>query len=67
MKAFPYNHHEGMELGMDLRDYFAASALIGLISSPRPPAEKTENGYTTEIYARFSYDMADAMMEARKK
>ena len=57
MKAFPYNHHEGMELGMDLRDYFAAKAIEMMSAVYGKP----------EDIAKECYELADAMMEARKK
>ena len=51
----------GGEGGMDLRDYFAAKAMQGILS-----------GYThgsippTESLTPASYKIADAMLEARK-
>ena len=46
--------------GMTLRDYFAAKAM--LIGGPanQPPA------YDNETRAKYAYEMADAMLEARK-
>ena len=41
--------------GMTLRDYFAAEALAGLCA-----------GYGIEGLPRLCYDLADAMLEARK-
>ena len=58
MKAFPNHRSEGMEL----RDYFAAKAMQGILS-----------GYThgsippTESLTPASYKIADAMLEARQK
>ena len=54
-KAFP---NEFRSSGMNLRDYFAAKALQGLLASDveAPVAE----------FAIKSYEMADAMMKARK-
>lgn len=43
--------------GMELRDYFAAKAIIGLVTSV----------ITDEQLASAAYKVADAMMEARKK
>jgi hypothetical protein len=62
MKAFPW--HEGFEkeAGMDLRDYFAAKAMQGLLAN---------QGYF--VYrdridtSKNCYEIADAMMEAREK
>jgi hypothetical protein len=65
--AFPHNtvvvdkeggivqHHKGMEL----RDYFAAKALSGLINYSPEPDEH-------EAIAKLCYSLADAMMKARK-
>ena len=57
--AFPAMHFDlaDNEHGMTLRDYFAAKVLQGLLASglDQPKFE----------FARKSYEMADAMMEAR--
>lgn len=49
-------------VGMSLRDYFAAQALVGLLSSPttdpRAPVERVSDA---------SYEIADAMLAARIK
>ena len=42
---------------MTLRDYFAAKALQGMLARERPTNPKA--------YAQNSYEIADAMMEAR--
>ena len=59
MKAFPYSIDNGVsvkgEKGMDLRDYFAAAALVSV----------THLNHQKDI-ARAAYAIADAMMEARK-
>ena len=57
MKAFP-NPHRTDELGMTLRDYFAAKAMHGLISI-------NELDLTHEDYARLAYLLADAMLKER--
>ena len=64
--AFPRMSHTncyGMLLeeqnGMTLRDYFAAKAMQGLLSST-----KTDS---PEIIANDSYTMADAMLKAREQ
>jgi len=63
MKAFPcislINKKE--ELGMDLRDYFAAKALMSMLA---PVQDITEN--TTNVAAKLAYKFADAMMKARE-
>jgi len=47
--------------GMTLRDYFAAKAMQAMLSSPNCPM-KVDN---SEL-AKISYEVADAMLEARK-
>lgn len=66
MKAFPtsaqlWDIHNGRDLsGMDLRDYFAAKALNGLINySPEPEEHK--------LIAKLCYQLADAMLKAREE
>ena len=50
---------------MDLRDYFAAKALCGLIASPRALLNGRPEA-TNEDYAQFAYACADAMLKARQ-
>lgn len=52
-QAFP---DEG-NYGISIRDYFAAKALQGLIS--------TEGAGSAERYAEIAYKLADAMLKAR--
>jgi hypothetical protein len=63
MKAFPkvreHLSHE-MQDGMDLRDYFAAKALQGICASQQGLQ------WSNQLIAKEAYDLADAMMEARK-
>ncbi len=54
--AFPCTYNDGMEL----RDYFAAKAMHGIISDP-----DTQMSYQ-EIAIR-AYEYADAMMNVRTK
>jgi len=51
--------------GMDLRDYFAAQAMVGVLTMLRGGNE----GLITvqESTSKYAYEWADAMMEARKK
>ena len=63
MKAFPSPHDPKtgtMQLGMDLRDYFAAMAMQALLSSD---GWTEEAGF--EATAHIAYKQADAMMKAR--
>ena len=66
--AFPHtieHLHEPVTTGMTLRDYFAAQAMQGFIASPRGTPDGSNA--TDSYYARVSYLMADAMMEAREQ
>jgi len=56
MKAFPT---VSGQTGMDLRDYFAAAALQGLV------ADHTRDNYPEEL-AAYAYRLADAMLKARE-
>ena len=63
MKAFPrqpiyYAETKTVDKqdGMELRDYFAAQAMQGLIAADRP----------FDFAAQSAYIIADLMMEARK-
>jgi hypothetical protein len=70
MKAFPYNPQFNQEHnGMDLRDYFAAKAMQGLLTRPVEEfLDEIDGTEKVESYvARISYGMADAMMKAREK
>jgi hypothetical protein len=60
MKAFPV-HGGYKDPGMDLRDWFAGMALVGLFFHD-------DSGiWTYEEHATFAYDHADAMMAEREK
>ena len=56
MKAFPTPHRTD-ELGMTLRDYFAAKAMQEFLTS-RDDIENAD-------IAKFSYEIADAMLKER--
>ena len=58
--AFPtWIQNDSMMPGMSLRDYFAATALSGLL-------QYSNDSYDDEAIAQLAYSLADAMMEARK-
>jgi hypothetical protein len=60
MKAYPYNPQFNQEHnGMDLRDYFAGQVIIGFLANP-------STNYSSRLIVPLAYEMADAMMEARK-
>lgn len=65
MKAFPTaidNGHSENQDGMDLRDYFAAKAMEGIISV----IDDNNSEPLWDVIAKDAYTMADAMMGARK-
>ena len=53
--------NEVIEQGMDLRDYFAAKAMEGIVHMFSP-----NDFFNPERVTKISYQIADAMMEARK-
>ena len=57
--AFPCTQENWDASGMTLRDYFAAKALQGLLSDSEVRGSGAE-------FAERSYDLADAMLKARK-
>ena len=65
MKAYPYMHKHPtsgqttISEGMDLRDYFAGMALLGLLAS--------DVTSPLETFVKQSYRVADAMMKQRKE
>ena len=63
--AFPIvgTHEQVLEIGMTLRDYFAAKAMQGLQANP--VEDVLEMSY--EEIAKYAYEQADAMLKARMK
>ena len=57
--AFPPSN-PGYAHGMTLRDYFAAKAMQGGLAHNRPAAD-------TAGWAKWAYQVADAMLAAREK
>ena len=65
MKAFPSEKNNILNnQGMDLRDYFAAQALQGLIAGCY---SGNYVGFTVEGNVFAAYEYADAMMKARSE
>ncbi len=68
MKAFPQFKWMPIEEqytpmgGMDLRDYFAAKAMQGIITNPSRP-----DTFDITLASKQSYQIADAMMKAREQ
>jgi len=59
-----YEHHVPSKEGMDLRDYFAANILTGLLANAHNDVKDND---AVRSITEFSYDLADAMMLARQK
>ena len=64
-EAHQHGMHKPQE-GMTLRDYFAAKAMQGLLSSPRAPLGGQED-VTDLLIAKLAYVTADAMLKAREE
>ena len=58
--AFPHSRLGSDHDGITMRDYFAAKAMQGVLSSPTNPASFAS-------LAEWAYKVADAMLEARSK
>lgn len=62
-----------LKIDMELRDYFAAAALQGMLAESSPPDDGDE--FMRECnypafcmgFAKSAYAMADAMLKAREK
>jgi len=68
MKAFPNLDFHQLNQGMDLRDYFAAKAMQGLLANPKLQEQILKTGGAFGGWIEESaYGMADAMMQARKE
>lgn len=52
--------------GMTLRDYFAAKALPVVASGARIVGDDFLDADQYEVAARYAYELADAMLKARK-
>jgi hypothetical protein len=57
--AFPTPAHNLQNDGVPLRDYFAGQAIAGKLPM-------SGGMYEAADYARFAYEMADAMLKARE-
>ena len=60
LPAFPTWNVVDITKGMSLRDYFAQGAMQGLLSG------NTDLMDDPKVVAKWAYEMADEMMEARK-
>lgn len=60
------NFYEG-RAGMTLRDYFAAKAMLGELSAQDGAGADYNTVKSLKSLASWSYQIADAMLEARTK
>ena len=59
--AFPCLTSDGRgDIGMTLRDYFAAKAMQGLLAN-----SETNRAWGVNENAKYAYEQADAMLKAR--
>ena len=66
--AFPRPGDFNPQQGMTLRDYFAAKAMQALLGCAEWRANlDDENNSPSEFTAFSAYEMADAMLKARKQ
>lgn len=56
--AFPVESHSAFRLGMTIRDYFAAKAMLAILSNP-------DNVSGFDTIAKQAYYAADEMLKAR--
>ena len=68
MKAFPHKVMSAEQgQGMDLRDYFAAKAMQGLMSRVDHVNGDCVTNASADDVAGYAYCIADAMMDFRNK
>jgi hypothetical protein len=60
--ALPREEADMRQVGMTLRDYFAAKAMQAAATNPTGA-----DGFSFEERARWAYAQAEAMLEARKQ
>lgn len=67
--AFPLPQKVDYQPGMGLREYFAAAALTGLITTMEVGVKESDDAEEDAIFcvAALSYKVADAMIEARRR
>lgn len=63
--AFPWGEHGDQLGGMSLRDYFAAKAMTAILGVSPDEVPKPLLPEFFDTVARYSYQMADAMLKAR--
>ena len=63
--AFPRPGDFNPQIGMTLRDYFAAKAMCGYLTGDALLEQSDTAAEWIEKTAKASYEMADAMIQAR--
>lgn len=65
--AFPRSENGyGSQIGMSLRDWFAGHALVGCLAYSDPSVNGTwQSNSNPDGLAKFTYQVADAMLKAR--
>jgi hypothetical protein len=66
IQAFPVPDSD-FELGMTLRDYFAAKAMTTMFYPAIMESIRTDKDLDCDQVAAFAYTMADAMLKERNK
>jgi hypothetical protein len=65
------NTHQPAQVGMTLRDYFAAAALTGFIANQQAAAAVVKAASSAHganrVFSETAYDLADAMLAEREK
>ena len=62
MQAFPFIEPTADDAGISLRDYFAATAMQGILAGTISP----ESVWSQDDVAETAYNMADCMLKARE-
>ena len=65
--AFPRPGDFNPQIGMTLRDYFAAKAMCGYLTGDALLEQSDTAAEWIEKTAKASYEMADAMLKAREQ
>lgn len=69
-RAFPYflpKENGNFEIGMSLRDYFAARLAQGIMAASIYTGSELPDGFHWESLAQMAYKGADAMLKARQE
>lgn len=57
---------QSWDIGMSLRDYFAAKALAGMLANPNKEGANC-GASGLGVFPRYAYEWADAMLKARSE